>query len=170
MDQKDIIALATTKAIALQENGGTWPTNPTAGKSGEAKSIYQFTPATWRNYAGEILGNPNAPITPDNETAVVAKKVRKWLDQDYTPLQIASMWNAGQGEPNAYTGKFSNGKSSVGVNQKYNVPYDVPTYAKNVEKYTIDAYKKYTSQNPSALAQPAQNPTYEKSSNQSFHI
>lgn len=126
MDQT--LALAITKAIGLTENGGTPDLQHLqAGKSGEMKSIFQFTPATWKNYAQQIAGNPNLPLTPDNETRVVAGKVEKWLQEGYKPEQIFSMWNAGTGEPDAYTGKFSDGQPSVGKN-KYGVHYDVPSY------------------------------------------
>lgn len=130
------LASAITKALGYAENGGKPdPNNTQAGKTGELKSIFQFTPDTWKNYAKEILGDENAELTPDAETFVVHKKVSDWLSKGYQPKQIASMWNAGVGEPDAYSGKFSNGSPSKGVNAKYGVQFDVPTYANKVEKY-----------------------------------
>jgi len=131
------LAVALAKGLAYTENGGKVDlANTKAGKTGEMKSIYQFTPPTWKNYAQQVFGDPNTPMTNDNETYVVLHKVNGWLKEGYTPEQIASMWNAGTGEPNAYTGKFSNGTSSKGINKKYGVAFDVPTYAKKVTKYT----------------------------------
>lgn len=140
MDEKTALAYAITRAIAYTENGGK-PTTPKAGKTGELKSIFQFTPATWKNYAQQILGDPNAPLTADNETQVVVSKVQKWLDEGKTAKQIASMWNAGTGEPDAWTGKFSNGHPSVGVNKQYGVPFNVPAYANKVANYAKNFYQ-----------------------------
>ena len=140
MDEKTATVYAVTKALAYQENGGK-PTQPKAGKTGELKSIFQFEPSTWQKDAKQFLGDANAPLTPDNETKVVTEQVSKWIDEGKTVKQIASMWNAGQGEPDAYTGKFSNGSPSVGVNKQYGVKYNVPAYANNVANYAKQFYK-----------------------------
>lgn len=133
---------AITKALGYTENGGKPDLSKlTAGRTGEMKSIFQFTPDTWKNYAGQVFGDPNTPLTPDNETHVVKTKVADWLQKGYQPKQIASMWNAGIGEPDAYSGKFSNGQPSKGVNKKYGIPYDVPAYANKVDKYTQEFLK-----------------------------
>lgn len=139
MDEKTALTYAITRALAYQENGGK-PTNPKAGKTGEMKSIFQFEPATWKNDAQEILGNSNAPLTPDNETKVVSGMVGDWIDKGYNVKQIASMWNAGKGEPNAYTGKFSDGSPSTGINKEYGVKFDVPSYANGVANYAKQFY------------------------------
>lgn len=158
MDEKTALTYAITKGLAYQENGGK-PTNPKAGKTGELKSIFQFTPDTWKNYAKEVLGDANAPITPDNETKVVTTQVRKWIDEGKNVKQIASMWNAGRGEPEAYTGKFSNGNSSVGVNKKYGVKFDVPTYANKVSDYAKQFYKQdFAPKMNTQAMQPVQKP------------
>lgn len=98
----------------------------------------------------------------DSETTVVTKRVKKWLDKGYSPPQIASMWNAGEGEPEAHTGKFSDGSPSVGMNKKYGVKFDVPSYSKKVDQYTKDAYKKILS---SAASEHAQNSSQNLSNN-----
>lgn len=142
MDEKTALSYAIARALAYQENGGKIDLNNIrAGKTGELKSIYQFTPATWKNYAKEVLGDQNAELTPDNEVKVVVKKVGDWIDKGYNVKQIASVWNAGASEPDAFTGKFSNGRPSKGINKKYGVPYDVPKYADNVANYARDFYK-----------------------------
>ena len=106
---KDAEVRAIAKAIAYAENGGA-PNikNPSKGKTGEMKSIYQFTPATWKNYSKEVFGEI-VPMNEDTETAVVMHKVKNWLDedkkqgleQDEIVRRIASRWNAGTGEPDA---------------------------------------------------------------------
>lgn len=152
-DEKEALIIAITRAIAYTENGGKPDIEkPQKGKTGEARSIFQFTPATWKHYASEALGDPNAPITADNETKVAMHKVGQWIDKGYTANQIASMWNAGGGEPDAYTGKFSNGAPSKGVNKKYGVPYDVPGYAEKVSRYAKEFYPQVSGSGGSVAA------------------
>ncbi len=141
MDEKTALTYAIARAIAYKENGGKPDiSNTKSGASGELKSIFQFTPDTWKASAQKYLGDPNAPVTPDNETKVATEKISQWIDKGYNVKQIASMWNAGEGEPDAYTGKFSNGSSSKGVNAK-GVNFDVPTYANDVAQYAQKFYK-----------------------------
>lgn len=134
---------AITKALAYTENNGAPDiSNLNAGKTGELKSIFQFEPDTWKNYSEQAFGKI-VPMTPDAETSVVLKKVSNWYDQDikegYSPEEsakrIASRWNAGAGEPDAYTGKFSDGSPSTGINKKYGIKYSVPEYADKFDKY-----------------------------------
>lgn len=141
MDELTLLAQATTKALGYTENGGKPDiNNPKAGKSGEAKSIFQFTPATWKAYSKQIIGKDNLPLTSDNETYVVNEKMKQLIKEGKTIKQIASIWNAGPGEQDAYTGKFSDGSSSVGVNKKYGVKFDVPSYANQVATYAKKFY------------------------------
>lgn len=129
------LAAATVKALGYTENGGKPDIkNPVAGKTGEEKSIFQFEKPTWDAYSKQVFGKVE-PLTPDNETHVMLIRTKEMLDKGYSPQQIASMHNAGAGEPNAYTGKFSDGSSSVGVNKKYDVKYDVPSYVSKFDKY-----------------------------------
>lgn len=131
---------AVTKAIGYAENNGKPDLNRlSSGRTGEMKSIFQFTPDTWKLYSKQAFGK-ETPLTPDTETYVVKHKVKDWLKKGYKPEQIASMWNAGESESNAYTGKFSTGHPSVGINKKYNVKYDVPSYASKVSNYTKQFY------------------------------
>lgn len=126
---------AIARAIAYTENGGK-PNlnNPSAGKSGEMKSIFQYTPDTWTKDSEEVFGKSGVPLTNDTEGYVTVQKITQWLKKGYTPSQIFSMWNAGVGEPDAYTGKFSNGQPSTGTN-KENVPYSVQAYVKKADNY-----------------------------------
>lgn len=116
-------------AIRQTESGGDFKAK---GKSGEY-GAYQFTEPTWNSYAQKHLGKvtPLKQATPEQQNEVAYKQLKEWKDKGFNPGQIASMWNAGEGEPDAYTGKFSNGASSSGVN-KYNVKFNVPDYAKSV--------------------------------------
>lgn len=138
MDKQTAFNIA--KAIGYAENGGK-PNikKPKAGKTGEMASIFQYTPNTWKAYSKQILGK-EVPMTPDAETEVTQGKVQQWLDKGMTPEQIFSSWNAGTGEPDAYTGKFSDGSPSKGINKKYGVQYDVPGYVNKAMKY----YKEFS--------------------------
>lgn len=124
-------AVALTKAIGLQENGGQAPTGDqsylTQGQSGE-RGYYQFTKDTWQNYAGQILGNSNADPTPQNQNQVAYGMVKRWMDEGYNSTQIASMWNAGQGKP------YAAQQNVQGTNQ-YGAKYNVADYASGVNKY-----------------------------------
>ena len=116
---KDIVNLA--KAIRTVESGGNLNAR---GASGEV-SAYQFMPTTWKLYAGQILGDENAPMTLQNQNQVVYKKIKGWKDQGFNIGQIASMWNAGEQKANAYKENWK------GVNDK-GISFDTPAYAKNV--------------------------------------
>lgn len=134
MDEKDLLANAITKAIAYQENGGKLDLNKlSAGQSGEMKSIFQFTPETWKLYSKQVYGK-EMPLNNDNETYVVKQKVRKWMDEGRTAREIGSMWNAGEARPDAYKENWK------GVN-KHGVAYDTPKYAEGVLKYSKQFYK-----------------------------
>lgn len=119
--QLDQDALNLTKAIRQHESGGDFNIK---GKSGEI-GAYQFTAPTWKGYAKEILGDENAQMTPENQNKVAYTKVKQWKDSGKNVGQIASMWNAGEGRPDAYKEK------NVGTN-KFGVHYDTPAYAKAV--------------------------------------
>src|ERR1035441_4508617 len=91
-----------TKAIATQEGGGSLLpyTAPSADEpndpAGMAGGRYQFTANTWKAYAREVLGNSNAPMTPENQNQVAYPKMKQWKDAGNSYAQIASMWNAGE--------------------------------------------------------------------------
>lgn len=140
-EQSNPIVDAAFKAIAYTENGGK-PGEPKEGKTGEMKSIFQYTHPTWLNYSKEVTGQ-SIPISPEAEAYVTHKKLEGWINKDiqagYSPQdaakRAASRWNAGEGEPDAYTGKFSSGSPSVGINKKYGVKYSVPDYVKTFDRH-----------------------------------
>ena len=126
--QLDPQVVNLAKAIRQTESGGDFSVK---GKSGEY-GAYQFTPNTWNSQASKYGINTTLDkATPEQQNAVAYNQIKEWKDAGHNVAQIASMWNAGQGEPNAYTGTFSNGKPSTGVNS-YGVKYSVPDYAYSV--------------------------------------
>lgn len=127
--QLDPKIIALTKAIRQTETGGNFKA---VGKSGEY-GAYQFTQPTWNNLSQKYLGQKIdlKSATPEQQNEVAYKQIADWKAQGLNVGQVASSWNAGVGEPDAYTGTFSNGKPSVGVN-KFGVKFNVPAYAKSV--------------------------------------
>lgn len=121
MEQLDQQVVNLTKAIRQIEGG----VNAGAGASGEI-GAYQFTPETWERYSKET--GVNVPLEQANlqqRNEVAYKKIKAWKDQGYNVGQIASMWNAGEGNPDAYKQDFR-GVNSMGVS------YDTPAYAEKV--------------------------------------
>lgn len=115
-------------AIRQSETGGDF--NAVGDKTASHRSYgaYQFGEDTWNATAPRYGVNvPLRQATPEQQNEVAYKQIKDWKDQGYNVGQIASMWNAGKGEPDAYKGTFSNGQPSV-------VPgkFDVPIYAKSV--------------------------------------
>lgn len=125
----DQSVVAMMKAIAQQESGNKAVLPQEKGIGGA--SIYQYTTSTWKGVAKKYLGDENAPLNRANENKATYQRIKGWKDAGYKPAQIASMWNAGEGEPDAYKGTFKNGQPSVGVNS-YGVRYDTPSHAKKV--------------------------------------
>lgn len=105
------------RAIREVESGGNYNAK---GKSGEF-GAYQFMPSSWKQWAGEFLGDQNAPMSKENQNQVAYKKIESLAKAGHSPDQIVSIWNSGQPK---YEGK-------VGVN-KYGVAYDVPAYVRKV--------------------------------------
>lgn len=118
----DVVNL--TKAIRQQESGGDFARKGASGEYG----AYQYMPGTWKAYAGEVLGDASAPMDKINQNKVAYNKIKQWKDAGYNVGQIASMWNAGPGKPNAYKEGYA-GTNSQGVK------YDTPGYAKAVATY-----------------------------------
>lgn len=102
-------------AIKQVESGGNYNARGGSGEGG----AYQFMPASWKQWAGQYLGNPNAPQTPQNQDRVAEAKIQSLLNQGYNAKQVALIWNGGQ--PIA----------KKGVN-KFGVAYDSGGYANKV--------------------------------------
>lgn len=118
---------ALVSAIGEAETGTSSPEAYTKrGASGEF-GRYQFMPETWKARAGKYLGNSNAEMSIENQNKVQYDWVKEQKDLGYTPAQIASMHNAGEGRPNAYKEDFR------GVNSQ-GVAYDVPSYVQKVSQ------------------------------------
>ena len=121
LDQ-DVVRMA--KAIREAESGNR-PVTPQEGAGFGGASRYQYSHDTWKGVAQKYLGDANAPLSLENENKATYLRIKDWKDQGYNLGQVASMWNAGEGRPNAYR------ENHKGVNQ-YGVAYDTPSYAEKV--------------------------------------
>ena len=124
--QIDIGAFNLARAIKAHETRGSRDPYNQRGASGEF-GAYQWTKPTWQGAAQRFLGNANAPLTVENQNKVAYSTVKAWKDKGYRPDQIMSMWNAGEGRPNAHMEGFK------GTN-KFGASYDVPAYVASVSR------------------------------------
>lgn len=130
-----VVSLA--KAIRQAESGNR-AVLPQEGAGVGGASRYQYTHDTWKGVAQKYLGDANAPLTSTNENKASYLRIKEWKDAGYNVGQIASMWNAGEGRPNAYAENWR------GVN-KHGVAYDTPAYARKV----ASAYQQFKNENVS---------------------
>lgn len=159
--QLDPQAVMLAKAIRQSESGGKFDAQ---GKSGEY-GAYQYTKPTWDKLKSKYgLQSEFGAMSPEDQNKAAYSQIKEWKDQGKNPGQIASMWNAGEGEPDAYTGKFSDGSPSVGKN-KMGVDFNVPAYAESVAKayHSLKGGKEVVADpsNPSSTAavqQPTEKP------------
>ncbi len=99
--QYDPQAVAMVRALKMQESTNNY--NAPKEKAGTSLGgAYQYQAPTWKAYAGEVLGNPNAEFTPENQDKVTYGMVKKWKDSGMQPGEIAHMWNPGD---KAYPGQ-----------------------------------------------------------------
>ena len=120
--QPDLQALALTKAIRQQESGGNYNAS---GDAGTSTGAYQYQPNTWKQYVGQILGDQNAPMTPENQNAVTYGMVKTWKDSGMGPAEIAAKWNSGSN-----TG-WENKVGTTNINGQA-IDYNVPQYVQGV--------------------------------------
>lgn len=117
-------AVALTQAIRQMESGGTNDPS-TQGKSGEY-GAYQWLPSTWAKMSQAAgVDVPLEGSTLEQQNEVAYKQIKTWKDEGYNVGQIASMWNAGPGRPNAYL-EGNSGTNAEGVS------YDTQKYAQQV--------------------------------------
>ena len=128
------------RAIRQHESGNR-QVLPGEGAELGGASLYQYTKGTWSSVAKKYLGDANAPMSVANENKATYLRIKDWRDKGMKPEQIASMWNAGEGKPNAYAEGMS------GVN-KYGVKYDVPAYVNRVMNTFKTAAEEYKKLNP----------------------
>lgn len=93
------------QSIRQQESGGNFQD---VGDSGTSKGAYQWQPETWSAESKQYLGAdaPASPLdaTPEQQNQVAYDKLSDLKKQhpDWNIANMASAWNAGEGNPNAY--------------------------------------------------------------------
>jgi len=121
-DKLDQSVVNLTKAIRQTESGGNFDAKGGSGEFGG----YQYTPDTWNGASKKYGVNVTLDkATRQQQNEVTYKRIKEWKDGGKNVGQIASMWNAGEGKPNAYKEDWR------GVN-KFGVAYDTPAYAEKV--------------------------------------
>lgn len=60
---------------------------------GGSRGKFQYRPQTWKEYAKATLGDPNAPMTVENQYKVTYLTMKKWKDSGLTPQEIDARWN-----------------------------------------------------------------------------
>lgn len=145
----DPSVIALSKAIFQHESGGDFNA---VGDAGTSHGAGQWQPATWKAQAKTILGDENAPMTPENQKAVIQGSIAIDKANGLNPAQIAAKWNSGS--PDGWENKI--GKTTINGQQ---ISYNVPAYVKSV----TDLYQQYKNGSAPATTgtsqvQPTQQP------------
>ena len=134
---RDQSVINLAKAIRQQESGGDFNK---FGDNNSSFGAYQWNnqpngksvplaqgelPSNWKGHAQEILGDANAPMTPENQNAVAYGLIKQWKDQGLTAGDIAAKWNSGSAKG------WENKVGTSTINGK-DISYNVPQYVKNV--------------------------------------
>lgn len=135
----DMGAINLAKAIRQKESGGNFNAK---GDNGTSSGAYQWQQATWKEHARTVLGDANAPMTPENQNAVAYGMVKKWKDEGLTVPEIASKWNTGQ----ATGWEKKVGTTTLGGKE---LKYDAPSYVIGV----TELYQKYKSETQDTQSQ-----------------
>lgn len=147
MDSLDKDVVNLTKAIRQVESGGKFDARSKDGSYG----AYQFIKPTWDATAKKYGVNAEwEKATPQQQNEVAYKQIKEWKDKGYNVGQIASMWNAGAGRPNAY-------KEGLSGTNKDGVAYNVSKYAEKVAT-NYQKIKGVTMEVPPANQQPTEQP------------
>ncbi len=86
-------------ALSGQESAGDYTIDNRSGSKAHGK--YQIMPASWGEWAGEILGDSNAPQTPENQERVAFGKVKEYAET-YGIEEVPYIWYSGN-PSTAYT-------------------------------------------------------------------
>jgi len=142
-----------TKAIFQHESNTDY--NST-GDAGTSKGAGQWQSATWKAQAKDVLGDENAPMTPENQSVVAQGTIRKLIKSGKNAAQIAAIWNSGTDK---------NWQSKVGTTtiNGQQIKYNVPQYVKSV----TDLYQQYKN-NPTSQSTQQSTAQQPKQDNRDF--
>lgn len=125
MEQLDPIAYNMMRAIRQAESGGNYTARSKDGSFGAFQFIKPTWDATARKYG---VFAPWDKATKGEQNKVAYRQIKEWVDKGFNIGEIASMWNAGAGRPNAYKEGLK-GTNSSGVN------YNTTKYAEKVYNF-----------------------------------
>jgi len=100
--QLDPKVVKVMRAIRSVESGGDYNA---VGDNGQSKGAYQFNGDNWKNWAGEYLGNKDAPMTPENQNKLMYARIEKQKNEGLSPEEIAALHNGAHKDPT--TGKYT---------------------------------------------------------------
>lgn len=98
------------RAIRSVETGGDFNA---IGDNGESHGAYQWHNDNWKNAAKEILGDENAPMSPENQNKVAYGQIKAYKDAGRTPEEIAALWNGAHKDKS--TGLYTYNAPEYGV-------------------------------------------------------
>ena len=115
---QDPQVLTVVKTIRKLE-GGDYENR--TGDNGSSAGAYQWNndnkplapgelPSHWKSAAGQYLGDPNAPMTRENQNKVAYSQVAAYKAQGLSPIEIDALWNGAHKD--AATGKYVHNSST----------------------------------------------------------
>jgi len=118
------------------------------GDAGTSTGAGQWQAGTWKAQAQDVLGDPNAPMTPENQSVVAQGTIRKLITEGKNAAQIAAIWNSGNDK------NWENKVGTTNINGQQ-IKYNVPQYVKSV----TDLYQQYKGQSGQQPQATGFNPT-----------
>jgi hypothetical protein len=91
------------------ESGGNYSVVNSIG----CRGAYQFCGNNFSAWAGQILGNPNAPMTPANQDAVARGKMLEYYKRFGSWEKVALAWHSGPGAAAGQVAIGPNGRNYV---------------------------------------------------------
>src|ERR1035437_6180732 len=84
IDPKVVKVMSALKSV---ESGGDYNA---VGDNGQSHGAYQFNKNNWSNWAGQYLGDSNAPMTPANQNKLMYTRISQQKAQGLQPDEIAA--------------------------------------------------------------------------------
>lgn len=96
LDPKVVKVMSALKRI---ESGGDYNA---VGDNGESHGAYQFNKGNWNAWAGQYLGDTNAPMTSANQNKLMYARIKQQKDDGLQPEEIAAIHNGAHKEGGQY--------------------------------------------------------------------
>lgn len=119
--QLDPGVVKVMRALKTVESQGNYNA---VGDNGSSYGAYQWnnggaplapgqTPKNWQNAAASVLGDANAPMTPENQNKVAYQQILAYKNAGHDPEEIAALWNGAHVD--STTGKYTYNNPQYGV-------------------------------------------------------